>query len=150
MNSPIKPRTAEAEIILAEKKNDLLSLLIILVSVAAFLIAVITVFSAILNNGIWDEPLTLAALEINGTLLTLAGTLWTALGVRMSSRERQAYGMLKNNSRKTTEQIVHSLHSASKFATNGIWLIILGTSLFGIKLYSENPDIIVFFKSLFV
>lgn len=114
-------KTSNALKILKSKKMDLFAWVVIIVFVATF---VVFEWSLILTA--YGKLSRAIFLEFNGVAFTMFGALWTALGVRVSPKEKEALLQLKKNSGVVTEELIHMLSVASRFATFGAWFILIG------------------------
>ena len=120
--------TAAAQAALRNKKIDAFVIASILLFVVTFFTLELSLLYTLKSGGTWSR-----FLDLNGILLTTFGAAWTALGVRMSSHEKDALQKLKKNTNVAIEEILHSLSTASNFASLGAWSILLGGTFFFVK-----------------
>jgi hypothetical protein len=113
---------------LSEKKLDAFAWIAIVIFALELAAFVVTFIGAATGKTSWP-----VFLELNGAALSMLGALWTALGVRMSSKEKVALLGIKNNAAVVLEEIVHTLSAASHFATFGAYFILVGGALLCIK-----------------
>ena len=111
-----------------QKKLDAFSCVAIGIFALEFAALVVTLLSAMQGKTSWP-----AFLEFNGVAISMLGALWTALGVRMSSNEKDALLDIKRNATVILEEIIHTLNAASHFATFGAYFILAGGALLCIK-----------------
>ena len=131
MAAPIthSKRTIAALKILHDKKLDTFAKIVICVFTAAFIILELALISALSGRTAWAY-----FFEFNGVALSMLGALWTALGVRISPAESSALLKLRKNSAVVTEELIHTLAAASRFASFGAYCILLGGIFLCIKL----------------
>ena len=95
----------------------------VLILAAAFIYTNISFWIAFNGKMPWVK-----FLGFNGTTFTIAGAIWTALGVQLKHTQYVALLTLARD--KTPKEaitgIVHSLYNASRFATTGASFIIIG------------------------
>ncbi|MFA5611088.1 MAG: hypothetical protein WDA33_12870 [Alcaligenes sp.] len=113
-----------------DKKTDLFSWVVIAVATIAIVLLELTFLSGLFGKFSWE-----LFLERNGTALSMFGALWTALGVRMSPNEFSALQKLRKNNFVIIGEIIHTLRIASRFATVGAWLILLGSTFLCVKVW---------------
>lgn len=132
MSRASKPskNTHAALSILRDKKTDLFSWVVIAVATIAIVLLELTFLSGLFGKFSWE-----LFLERNGTALSMFGALWTALGVRMSPNEFSALQKLRKNNFVIIGEIIHTLRIASRFATVGAWLILLGGTFLCVKVW---------------
>lgn len=128
-NKPSK-NTTNALLALREKKHGLFSWTVIVVATLALAAAELTFLSGLFGKISWN-----LFFEFNGTALTMLGALWTALGVRMSPKEISALQDLRKNNAVAIDEIIRAFRIASRFATVGAWLILVGGAFLCIKVW---------------
>ena len=127
-NQTSSTKTKVALEALREKKLDAFAWIAMFIFALELAALVVTFLSAARGKTSWP-----VFLELNGAALSMLGALWTALGVRMSSKEKDALLGIKKNAAVVLEEIVHTLSAASHFATFGAYFILAGGALLCIK-----------------
>ena len=122
-------KTAAALAVLRTKKLNLFEKIVIFVAALVFVTFEVSLLSALNRKTEWKF-----FLEFNGVALSMFGALWTALGARLSQDEKAALMDIKKNSSVVLEELIHSLSSASRFASVGAYCILAGGLLLCIKL----------------
>jgi hypothetical protein len=130
MTTPKNPseKTISALKILHFKKVDTFAIIVICAFTATFVILEISLLRALVGKTEWAF-----FFEFNGVALSMFGALWTALGVRISPDEVSALLKLKNNSAVVTEELIHTMAAASRFASFGAYFLLLGGIFLCIK-----------------
>ena len=74
-------------------------------------------------------------LEVEGTAVVLAGTLWAFLGVVINRKEKEKLIEMQQSKNYDMDVVIGSLISASNFSVQGAVIIIIGAALLVTKMF---------------